>query len=245
MQIKRQTTTETEVVIEEPQPSTSSSKNWEKFEDNDEINPKTDNVSYAKIHNWEFFEEDDDDDDDGDDGNENHKPETKKWEKFESEPDSPRIINELSLADETKTSNSVRPSPLFADFPVNNNSTYAYDDEFIREVPSHVFVPNTINSDGFNKTLQILKEATFYKTLFMLIANRYSTFVFYVLFPSYLYIEVPTIKIRHMTGLVGSLSLINLIFVSIFYWINIDKKKRPLCFWVFYWMGAVGYFSKY
>lgn len=221
------------------QPSTSdqqtvvegNKKNWEQFEDKDEYD-----IKYAKLHEWEVFDEE----------NENV-PKRQNWERFEDEPSSPQIVNNLSLAEETNTQfSNKKPSPLFSDLPVNNNNTYAYDDEIITEVTSsNVFMPSNVDKPHFKKHLELLKEPTFYKSLLMMIANTYSTFVFYALFPSYLYIQADSINIRHMTGLVGALALVNLIFLCIAYWIPIDKRRRPICFWVFYWIGSVGYFSEY
>jgi MFS family permease len=243
LQIKRQTSTETHVSkiqIHHPQPGPSGNteskeqgedvkkdpKKWESFDDDEE------DVKYAKLNEWEAFDEDDDE-------NQNT-PKRSGWERFDNDdPPSPRIINNLSLADETKTQ---KPSPLFTDFPVNNNNTYSYDDEIVTEpTNSNVFMPNNPESDGFKKRLDLLKEPTFYKSWLMMVANIYSTFVFYSMFPSYLYIEVDSINIRHMSALVGALSLINLIFLCLVYWFRIGKKQRPICLWIFYWLGAVGY----
>ncbi|RZC37124.1 monocarboxylate transporter 7-like, partial [Asbolus verrucosus] len=239
LQIKRQTSTEShmskiQINNNEPQPSTSSNNNdpkrkqWENFEEED------DDVKYDKLNDWEVFDDEEDD-----------VPKKQNWERFDNdESPTPRIVNELSLAEETKNEqNNIAPRPLFSDFPVNNNNTYAYDDEIVAETANtNVFMPNNSNSDDIKRRLDLLKEPTFYKSLLMVIANTYSSFVFYTLFPSYLYIEADSVNIRHMTGLVGALSLVNLVFLSICYWIKIDKKKRPVYFWIFYWIGSVGYF---
>ena len=209
-------------------------KNWVDFEGNDE------DIKYAKLNEWEVFDDDDDDED--------KTPKKQQWERFQDDgPPSPRIVNDLSLAEETNTqSANKRPSPLFADFPVNNNDTYAYDDEIVTDTTNaNVFVPAVVNSGNFKRQMDVLKEATFYKSLLTMVANTYSSFVFFSLFPSYLYIQAEFVNIRHMSQLVGILSIVNLIFLCIVYWFKIDQKKRAICFWIFYWIGSVGYFSKY
>ncbi|KAJ3648298.1 hypothetical protein Zmor_020111 [Zophobas morio] len=259
LQIKRQTSTETRVskIPIGPQPSTSSTKttstivsdeliqvqedhygstqnqakNWVDFEGNDE------DIKYAKLNEWEVFDDDDDDED--------KTPKKQQWERFQDDgPPSPRIVNDLSLAEETNTqSANKRPSPLFADFPVNNNDTYAYDDEIVTDTTNaNVFVPAVVNSGNFKRQMDVLKEATFYKSLLTMVANTYSSFVFFSLFPSYLYVQAEFVNIRHMSQLVGILSIVNLIFLCIVYWFKIDQKKRAICFWIFYWIGSVGYF---
>ncbi|EFA07125.2 hypothetical protein TcasGA2_TC010116 [Tribolium castaneum] len=243
LQIRRQTSTETQVKkIPLDQPSTSTQKEfsltsddeveenkkkWEKF---DEVE---DDIKYAKLNEWEVFDDEDD---------KNVVGQRQNWERFEEDQSSPRIVNNLSLAEETNSyPTNEKPSPLFADLPVNNNNTYAYDDEIVAEVTnSNVFMPNSVDNSHFKKHLDVLKEPTFYKSLLMMIANTYSTFVFYALFPSYLYVEADSVNIRHMTGLIGSLALVNLIFLCIAYWIPLDKKKRAVCLWIFYWIGISG-----
>lgn len=147
--------------------------------------------------------------------------------------------NTLSLADELKQS-----PPLFTELPVNNNTTYAYDDDEITEQNGGmVFEPNSNTNRDAKGANSFLKEATFYKSLFMRITLQYSVFVYYTLFPSFLFIELDSVQIGHMCVLVGLLSLVRLVFQTLAYWLKIDKKK-PVWLWVFSWLGTVGFFSK-
>jgi hypothetical protein len=137
LQIKRQTSTETHVSkiqIHQPQPGPSGNteskeqgedvkkdpKKWESFDDDEE------DVKYAKLNEWEAFDEDDDE-------NQNT-PKRSGWERFDNDdPPSPRIINNLSLADETKNSETVTSLHRFS-----------------RQQQQHLFVRRR-NRDGAHK----------------------------------------------------------------------------------------------
>lgn len=136
--------------------------------------------------------------------------------------------------------------PLFSDLPVNNNNTYSYDilEQDVYTPRPAVFMPTTIEKYSITR-LEILKQPTFYKSFLTLLTTKFSIFVYYSLFPLYVYQEVAKINMRDMTTLVGCLSITSFLFTGLSHWINIDKKRRPICLWALCWVGAFGYFSKY
>lgn len=136
--------------------------------------------------------------------------------------------------------------PLFTDTPVNNNNTYSYD--ALEQDPETVRRPAVFMSSNDTSTkvssLELLSRPTFYKSLLTVMTTKFSIFVFYTLFPVYLYEELQGLNVREMSSLMGILSISNLLFSGVSYWVNIDKKRRPICMWILCWLGSFGYFSK-
>ncbi|XP_050296878.1 uncharacterized protein LOC126736529 isoform X2 [Anthonomus grandis grandis] len=190
----------------------------------------------------------------------------KNWEKFEDDPENPQeprnhknLHLEMSFGninEPTSSINHERPStrtingfpiPLFSDMPVNNNTTYSYDMLDTNEEPrSSVFMPTTVSSNhvsAFSRTsLELLQTPTFYKSLFTVITTKWSLFVFFALYPTFLFEEVEEVRLRHLCNLVGTISLATLIFTGASFWINIEKRWRPKVIWFLSWIGALGYF---
>ncbi|KAJ8925881.1 hypothetical protein NQ315_009733 [Exocentrus adspersus] len=217
-------------------------QNWESFEDDtDKEEPK-----YTKLQDeWETFDEDDEV------TLKQAKSKSEEWETFEEDKTDPHPKNlqlELSFADkgstERNTVSTEVPIPIFTDLPVNNNNTYSYDvlEQQPTSLSAPVFMPTTVEKRSAFSSLQILQQPTFYKSLLLIITMKYSTFVYYTLFPSYLYQELEGIKMRHVSTVIGVLSLTSLLFSVVSYWVNIDKKKRPICLWLLCWVGSFGYF---
>lgn len=147
---------------------------------------------------------------------------------------------------EGPSNQSSGPMPLFTDTPVNNNTTYSYDvleqeSEIVRQPV--VFMPTNPDTNRVS-SLQLLARPTFYKSLLTVMTTKFSIFIFYTLFPVYLYEELQGLKIRDMASLIGILSISNLLFSAVSYWVNVDKKRRPICMWILCWLGSFGYFSK-
>lgn len=84
------------------------------------------------------------------------------------------------------------PIPLFSDTPVNNNNTYSYDAlEDQPETPhSAVFMPTTTMASPVatfsRNTIELLQQPTFYKSLITVMNTKWSSFVFFALYPSFL-----------------------------------------------------------
>lgn len=218
-------------------------KKWETFDEENSENPQ----GYERINeNWEKFDEETEEQ--PADGH-------RDWVKFKDENTSLPKVKSVELKNSFRDvensaglSNSTSgPMPLFTDTPVNNNTTYSYDVleqevETIRR-PA-VFMPTT-ESNTVISSFELLKRPTFYKSLLTVMTTKFSIFVFYTLFPVYLYEELQGLKIRQMSSLMGILSISNLLFSGVSYWVNIDKKRRPICMWILCWLGSFGYFSKF
>ncbi|VEN58038.1 unnamed protein product [Callosobruchus maculatus] len=232
LQIKRQDNGTTVTIERHEIPSTSNettntseatpntSKNWVKFEDE----PKEENTSPKS--EWETFED-----------TEEGKRKENNWEKFD-DPD-----EDKDKTDVFRISNGHTPMPLFSDSPVNNNNTYSYE---VLEPPElapepAVFMPVAERSQRLI-SFKMLKQPTFYKSLLTVTTTRYSHFIFYTLFPSYLYQELDGLRIHGVAALMGVLSLSTLLFSGVAYWMNIEKARRPICLWFLCWVGCFGYF---
>ncbi|CAH2005603.1 unnamed protein product [Acanthoscelides obtectus] len=235
LQIKRQDNGSTVTIERHEIPSTSndttnnsdsvnkSTKNWVTFEDvaNENAIPKRE---------WETF-----------DDTEQVKPK-ENWEKFE---DADEDTNEGKDRIGTfKISNGHTPMPLFSDSPVNNNNTYSYE---VLEPPDvapepAVFMPVSETAQKF-VSFKMLKQPTFYKSLLTVITTKYSIFIFYTLFPSYLYQELDGLRMHGVAALMGVLSLSTLLFSGVSFWMNIERSRRPICLWFLCWVGCFGYFN--
>lgn len=168
-----------------------------------------------------------------------------------SNPRKKNIHLENSFSDTDNTEGSSNrtsgPMPLFTDTPVNNNTTYSYDvleqeSQIVRQPV--VFMPANPVSNKIS-SLQLLARPTFYKSLLTVMTTKFSIFIFYTLFPVYIYDELQGLHIRDMASLIGILSISNLLFSAVSYWVNVDKKRRPICMWILCWLGSFGYFSKF
>lgn len=236
LQIKRQNSSGTSVTIVKheitngtlrrtaPEGATTSgihpSRNWETFEDAED---KQEPLGYTKLEpNGEKFE---------------GEPETSageriNWVTFEDEDrDLPTIKNpQLKRSFETVENASTRmneteePMHLFTDNPVNNNTTYSYD--VIEQDPEtprqpRVFQEPTADPRSKFTSLQLLSQPTFYKSLLTVITTKFSIFVFYTLFPVYLFEELEELKLKNVSSLMGMLSISNLWFSGVSYWVNV------------------------
>ncbi|KAJ8934133.1 hypothetical protein NQ314_013592 [Rhamnusium bicolor] len=228
-------------------------KNWESFENEDKETEKKEgnNIYEGLREDWETFDEDDEIDI-------VKRQKSKEWEKFEEDDTNKNQMKnlqlELAFAENPAapksgpmTSISGVPLPLFSDLPVNNNNTYSYD--ILEQQPGSfnrpaVFMPTTIQRKSVFSSLELLQQPTFYKSLLLVITTKFSIFVYFTLFPTYLFQELEGIKMRHVSTMVGVLSLTSLLFSMVSYWVNIDKKRRPICLWFLCWVGSFGYFSK-
>lgn len=219
------------------------SKNWETFdEENSEISQTNNDVK----QNWEQF------DTEAEMHNEHRQ---KIWEKFEDDPKSPNTTKNARLRSSFEDTDDAvgsldttsAPTPLFSDTPVNNNTTYSYDileqDQDVPRQPAVFVQPNIIVKSKFS-SFQLLTQPTFYKSLLTVMTTKFSIFIFYTLFPVYLFQELHELKIREMSSLMGILSISNVLFSGVAYWVNVDKKRRPICMWLLCWLGSFGYFSK-
>nr|CAH7761902.1 unnamed protein product [Callosobruchus chinensis] len=133
--------------------------------------------------------------------------------------------------------------PLFSDSPVNNNNTYSYEDLEPPELAPEpaVFMPVAERPQKLI-SFRMLRQPTFYKSLLTVTTTKYSNFIFYTLFPSYLYQELDGLRIHGVAALMGVLSLSTLLFSGVAYWMNIEKSRRPICLWFLCWVGCFGYF---
>lgn len=260
LQIKRQDSTGVNVTIVKHEISNDVEGNNSEAAGSSSNQPKT--------RNWETFEDDTEKLDDyqpiqknvessDEESDIRNDDKQKKWEKFEDNEDhSVRNTNNLRLKDSfftdtDESESTINPTPhpmsLFTDTPVNNNTTYSYDaveqDVDIPRQPA-VFMPPNAESQSIFSSLELLGRPTFYKSLLTVMTTKFSIFVFYTLFPVYLFEELQDLKIREMSSLMGVLSISNLMFSGISYWVNVDKKRRPICMWILCWMGSFGYFSK-
>ncbi|KAK5647281.1 hypothetical protein RI129_002173 [Pyrocoelia pectoralis] len=181
---------------------------------------------------------------------------SRNWETFEETSTQPKTVRtELHKTfalefnnDLDNTTNSFEdnyiplPQPLFSESHINNNTSYSYEERVGNDDPV-VFMPNVqpAKNNTWQKALSILKEPTFYKSLVLSIMTKFCLFVFWTLFPTYLYIKIDRFKIHNTPFIVGYLSIISLIFSPLLDWIKTDNKLRPLLFWIFCWMGAIGF----
>lgn len=181
------------------------------------------------------------------------------WEKFQDDTETTSHIHtknlqlELSFSENNgnipNTTVNSTPMPLFSDSPVNNNTTYSYDileqDPGTPSQPAVFLPPVTTQRPNLHTTLELLRQPTFYKSLLTVMTTKFSIFIFYTLFPTYLFQEVQELNVKNVSSIVGLLSITNLLFSGISYWVNIDKRRRPLCMWLLCWIGSFGYFCKY
>ncbi|XP_019768912.2 uncharacterized protein LOC109543569 isoform X2 [Dendroctonus ponderosae] len=226
-------------------------KNWETFDDDGEETTK-----YQRVENWD----------------ETTEPagvadetiaDKQQWQTFEDEPGSRNNKNlqlEMSFGTTREPSESRpamdsttitrTPMPLYSD-SLPNNSNFSYD--LAEDGPDaskfSIFVPIPVNSGtnhsfivDIRSALELLREPTFYKSFLTVMTTKWSLFVFFSLYPSFLFQEVKEIRLSHLANLVGTISLATFLFSAVAYWINIEKKWRPKTIWILSWIGAIGYF---
>lgn len=137
------------------------------------------------------------------------------------------------------------PKPLFSESQVNNNTTYSYEASSTEFIDPVVFQP--IQSEqkfNYQLILNVFKEPTFYKSLLFIITTRFSIFVFWTLFPTFLYVKIDYLKVHHTTVVVGCIGIGSLIFTGVTSWIKTNPKTRPVFLWMFCWIGTLGYLGR-
>lgn len=183
----------------------------------------------------------------------------KKWVKFNEETTSAKsslhesfaedFNNDLDRIDKFESDFVPIPQPLFNDAQVNNNTTYSYEPVVTNnemQGPAVFTVPPTVSrKNSIMQNINYLKQPKFYMALLTIITTKFSQFIFFTLFPSYLYVRVDTLKIHHATMLVGSLAIIGLCFTAFSAYINAHStNRRPVLLWLLCWFGSCGYISK-
>ncbi|XP_066143667.1 uncharacterized protein [Euwallacea fornicatus] len=219
---------------EEPLP-----KDWVTFDEDEEEDGVEETTKYERVPQWN-------------ESSSANQP--RKWETFEDGPqrNSKNLHLEMSFGDalERPTTQAISgvPIPLFSDTPVNNNTSYSYDalEEAPEALNASVFMPATplgVPTTRFAMTdvKQLLRTPTFYKSLLTIITIKWSLFVFFSLFPSFL-LQETEMPLRHMSNIIGIISVTSLLFTGFSYWMNVEKKWRAKMVWFLSWFGALGYF---
>lgn len=235
LQIKRQTSRGSDIErhpvnSEEPKASSSGistieerKQNWVKFPE-------------ENLADWETF----------DDSDEEKPQPVKKWETFGSKEDVGNVDLKTEMSEATKDITIINlPTPIYMESGVNYNNTYNFDEITPAETVSpreSVFL-NTVRRKSYvYDNLNLLKQPTFYKSLLTIITTKFSFFVFYGLFPSFLYERISALNIITASNFISFISMFSLIFALVSYWINRDKNRRALWLWIFCFVGSLGYF---
>lgn len=188
--------------------------------------------------NWEQFN-----DDDGDEEVVNKPDFTTNRKIHESYAE--EFNKDLDRIEQIENNITNFPKPIYEGH-VNNNTTYSFDSNETVGNASQIFAPLPTGGNSYSQEiLAILKKPTIYKSLVQIITTRYSIFIFFALFPSYLYNKVKYIKSHHTTFVVGAVAISGLLFVSINIWLSNNSKKRPVFLAALSWLGSLGYLSKY
>ncbi|GLV44693.1 hermes [Carabus blaptoides fortunei] len=136
------------------------------------------------------------------------------------------------------------PDPLYNDTQANtlytfdNNITSAANDDDIFPAPrtEHIVATHWLEELGF------LKKLSFYKTLFLLVSEKYSLLVFWLLFPTYLYTDMTHLKVQQTTFLVGAMGLGSL-FIALFApFLPVATGNRQTVASLFCLLSSSGYF---
>lgn len=131
---------------------------------------------------------------------------------------------------------------------MNNNTSYSYDvyDHSSANENPMVFMPVNPQTNRFREDFNFMRQPTFYKSLLQIVTMKYSAFIFFSLFPSYLYDSVEKINANHVSyvmGLIGISSLIYTILASALQ--SLIDKNRAAFLAGFCWMGSLGYIGNY
>ncbi|XP_025830315.1 uncharacterized protein LOC108742582 isoform X2 [Agrilus planipennis] len=180
------------------------------------------------------------------------------WETFDDNaPNQSKIKVELhetfgSSSDiARKTNNNIvtnLPQSLFED---NNatNSTYSYESldavGHFEDLNTIYTISNVTPQGKWSIRFGDLKEPTFYKSLLQVITTKFSTFTFWILFPSYFYTEVEHLSIRNTTFMISCVIGVSILLFTIVsnFVSNNNIKHKALFWWIFSWAGAIGYFT--
>lgn len=182
----------------------------------------------------------------------------KTWESFnendKNKSNSSKINLERSFSHEfsadlgqTQSFEDNFVQPIFNDVLVNNNTSYSYEafDQAQANDQPVVFMPVSKQNSTLIEDFQFITQPTFYKSLLQIITTKYSIFMYFSLFPSFLYDNVHSIKVHHtcyVVGLIGISSLAYATFNVVFEPLII--KKRAIFLACFCWMGTLGYIRK-
>lgn len=157
--------------------------------------------------------------------------------------------NDLDRIDKFENNVVDVPQPLFTDVQVNNNTTYSYEPVGISnneiQEPTVFVAPASSRRSSIMQNMTYLKQPRFYMALLTIVTTKFSQFIFFTLFPSYLYVRVDTLKVHHATTLVGCLAVTGLCFTAVAVWINAHTTKKPILLWLLCWLGSCGYISEY
>ncbi|KAF5281802.1 hypothetical protein FQA39_LY05016 [Lamprigera yunnana] len=186
---------------------------------------------------------------------------SKNWETFEESSNSngkgakvhmelhnsfaAEFDKDLNKINNFENTDTVVPTPLFFESRVNNNMSYSYESPIEVNSEPVVFMPieKPIKQNRWKQTFRVLKDPAFYKTLLLVVTKNCSLFIFWTLFPSYMYTKIEYLKVHNTAAITGYVSLGSLIFVPILNWVKNNREARFILLWIFCWIGSIGYIS--
>ncbi|XP_071053445.1 uncharacterized protein [Onthophagus taurus] len=175
----------------------------------------------------------------------------KSWVTFDDEQENAKPKTKSTLQNSFKNIDIERietvdegfPTPLFTETHLNNNTSYSFDvgESTLTNEPT-VFVPNAQPKPSlFDTKYSFLLQPTFYKSLLQTISLKFSIFMFYALFPTFMYNRIERLPFHLATHLVGSVNTAALVFVVINLFVSPTHKMKAFFLWLSSWIGALGY----
>lgn len=141
------------------------------------------------------------------------------------------------------------PNPLYTEIDITQDNTlYTFDNNVTSVDDNMLFTAppsEQVVATNFIEEISFLRKLSFYKSLFLLITEKYSFLIFWTLFPTYLYTDMTHLKVQQTTFLVGAMGLGSL-FIGLFSsLLPVFGSNKQTVTSLFCFLSSTGYFSKY
>lgn len=171
----------------------------------------------------------------------------KNWETFDDEKVTGTNNQHQEDNDEDYNAELPTPRELFTEGQINHNVTYSFENvdhslgaRANSDELTNIFLP--VSKGGVSHAY--LYSLSFYNNCLLQVSITAGTFVFFTLFPSYLYYSVSflhTQSISHIVSIIFMASLVEACFIGCW---KFSKNNRKFPIALLLWLSAIGNFCK-
>ncbi|XP_065167878.1 uncharacterized protein [Atheta coriaria] len=169
----------------------------------------------------------------------------KNWETFDDEKETGTNNQHQEDNDEDYNAELPTPRELFTEGQINHNVTYSFENvdhslgaRANSDELTNIFLP--VSKGGVSHAY--LYSLSFYNNCLLQVSITAGTFVFFTLFPSYLYYSVSflhTQSISHIVSIIFMASLVEACFIGCW---KFSKNNRKFPIALLLWLSAIGNF---
>lgn len=135
------------------------------------------------------------------------------------------------------------PKPLYHDVQINNNTSYSYEafDDLQKPDDTNIFTTKLQQTNKLRSFFEFMEKPKFYMLLVQNLTAKFSVFIFFSMFPSYVY-SIVDLNVHYTTQLLGIIATIGLLYTIFTALVHTSLiKRRELILAASCLFGCFGY----